>query len=208
MQITVFGASGKVGARVVEQATKEGHIVVAFVHRRNPFRGHPKIIVIQGDVRNPWDVERALKGSQAVISCLGSWGRGPSDVQTAAMGVIIPEMHAMHVKRIISLTGADAIAPGQKPEGIHKVMHTFLRVVAGKVLFDGERHINMLAGSGLDWTVLRSPVMNNFGARTHRLTLYPPHPLDTIRRQQVAIAMVNQLKRTKAIGKAPYISRA
>lgn len=207
MQITVFGASGKVGRRVVKLALQEGYTVVAFVHRRNRLPEDPKLLYVQGDVRNPSDVDVALKGSKAVISCLGSWGKGPKDVLTAGMSVIIPEMKARKIKRIVSLTGADALLPDQNPEGIHRITHGALQAVAGKVLFDGERHLRMLAESGLDWTVLRAPVMNNFGAQKRRLTLYPVSPFATIRRQQVAESLVEQLKRKKTIGKAPYITR-
>lgn len=188
-------------------ALAEGYTVVVFVHRHSPFQDNPNLKVVQGDVRNPHDVEQALKGSKAVISCLSSWGKGPKDVLTAGMSVIIPEMKARKIKRIVSLTGADALLPDQNPEGIHKTMHVLLQTVAGKVLFDGERHLRMLAESGLDWTVLRSPVMNNFGAQTRRLTLYPVSPFATIRRQQVAESLLEQLKRTKTVGKAPYIAR-
>lgn len=195
------------GRRVVKLALAQGYTVVAFVHRRSNLPEHPKLLYVQGDVRNPSDVEAALRGSKAVICCLGSWGKGPKDVLTAGMSVIIPEMKAMKVKRIISLTGADALLPDQTPTGVHAVMHALLQAFAGKILFDGERHLRMLVESGLDWTVLRSPVMNNFGAQKRRLTLYPLLPFATIRRQQVAESLVEQLKRTKTIGKAPYITR-
>ncbi len=207
MQITVFGASGKVGRRVVRLALQDGCTVVAFVHRHSRLPEHPKLRVVQGDVRNPGDVEKALKGSRAVISCLGSWGRGPKDVLTAGMSVIIPEMESLKIKRIVSLTGADALLPDQNPEGVHALTHGLMQALAGKILFDGERHLRMLAESSLAWTVLRAPRMNNFGAQTRRLTLYPLSPLASIRRQQVAESLLEQLKRTKTIGKAPYISR-
>lgn len=207
MQITVFGASGKIGSRVVSLALARGYTVVAFVHRRNSFKGIPGLIIKSGDIRQPADVEAALLGSQAVISCLSSYRSISRDVLAVGMGVVIPEMKAVGVKRIISLTGADALAPGEKNHGIHILLRPILLVVAGRILRDGERHIAALATSELDWTVLRSPVMNNLGKRGYHLGLQPLSPLASIRRQAVAIALVDQVTRKKAIGRAPIISR-
>jgi putative NADH-flavin reductase len=206
MQITVFGASGKIGMRVVSLLLEQGHTVVAFVHSHDPFAFDSKLKVRHGDIRDPRAVEDALKGSQAVISTLGSWGKGPKDVLTAAMGVVIPEMKTAKIKRIISLTGADALLPKERPRGVHKVFHALLGVGAAKILHDGERHMAMLAGSKLQWTVLRSPIMRSFGSHKFRLTTYPLSPLATVHRQAVAEVLVKLLDRPKTIGKAPFIT--
>jgi putative NADH-flavin reductase len=207
MQITVFGASGRVGVRVVELALKKGYTVVAFVHSRNPFQGTPRLIVHQGDIRNPRDVEAALKHSKAVVSCLGSWHSKRKDILSTAMRVIIPEMQAHRIRRIVTLTGADALAPGETPHGSHKLAHILLKIGARKVLGDGEVHMQLLSQSKLAWTTIRSPIMNNFGKRGYRLGFHAISPLATIRRQAVARALVAQIIRPDYVGKAPFISR-
>ena len=208
MQITVFGASGKVGVRVVELALKRGYRVVAFVHRRDPFQGTPNLIIKRGNIRNPQAVEEALKGSKVVISTLGSWHGKHQDILTTAMRVIIPEMEILGIRRIVTLTGADALAPGETANGTHKLTHILLGIAAGKVLGDGEAHMRVLAESKLAWTTLRSPVMNNFGAHdTYRLGLEPLPLHATIRRQMVAKAIVDQIRRPEFVRKAPIISR-
>ena len=208
MQITVFGASGKVGVRVVELALKKGYSVVALVHRHNPFQNTiPNLTVRQGDIRNPQDVEDALRGSRAVVSTLGSWHSKHKDILTTAMRVIVPEMKTFGIRRIVTLTGADALAPGEKPSGTHKLTHVLLGIGAGKVLGDGEAHMRVLNESGLVWTTVRSPVMNNFGAHEYRLGMHPVSLRATIRRQAVAQALVDQIRRPEFIGKAPIISR-
>jgi putative NADH-flavin reductase len=207
MQITVFGASGKVGTRFVRLALKRGYRVVAFVHTRDPFAANPKLTVYQGDIRNPRDVEAALKGSRAVVSCLGSWHTKHKDVLSTAMRVIVPEMHELGIRRIVTVTGADAVAPGETLHGAHRLFHTLLKLGARKILVDGEVHMQVLAESGLAWTTLRSPVMNNVGKKGYRLGSTPLSFLATIRRHAVAQALLDQIPDRKFHGKAPLISR-
>ncbi len=52
MQVTVFGASGNVGQRVVERLLVDGHEVVAFVHSSAPFAENDKLKVVTGDVHD------------------------------------------------------------------------------------------------------------------------------------------------------------
>ena len=72
MKVVVFGASGKTGVHVVEQALAAGHDVTAFV--RTPAKltiQHPNLSVFQGDVMNAEQVDQAIAGQDAVISALG-----------------------------------------------------------------------------------------------------------------------------------------
>jgi putative NADH-flavin reductase len=60
MKIAIFGATGKVGQHLVDQALERGDEVTAFV--RDPsskltMQRHERLKVVQGDVQNPKDVE-------------------------------------------------------------------------------------------------------------------------------------------------------
>ena len=74
MQITIFGANGKVGSLVVEMALQKGLHVVAFSHGKSLFTPSDNLRIVQGDVYNAADVSSALSGSDVVVSTLGSWG--------------------------------------------------------------------------------------------------------------------------------------
>ncbi|SPE57343.1 putative NADH-flavin reductase [Streptomyces netropsis] len=68
MRITVFGAAGNVGSRVVAEALSRGHEVTAVV--RNPAR-FPQLPAGAearvGDASNPEDVARLSAGQDVVI---------------------------------------------------------------------------------------------------------------------------------------------
>lgn len=208
MQITVFGASGKVGSLVVEAALRRGYTVVAFVHSHDLFSPSGKLIVQKGDVHNAVDVRMALRGSGAVISCLGSWGRKDRFVLTAAMRNIIPAMAEQKIRRIVTLTGSGAYAPKDKVGAVHKLLFYFTAPYPmGKVFRDGEDHMHLLDESSLDWTTIRSPIMNNFGKASYSLNLKSGSPLATISRNAVAMAMLDQVDSDEYIDQAPILHR-
>lgn len=193
MTITIFGANGAVGRLLVDRALSEGHRVRAFVHSHNDLPPHPELTIIKGDVRSADDVAAALDGADCVLSALSSWKSPQKDVLQTAMERIIPAMRTAGISRIVSLTGAEARAQGDKLSLVHRVAHAALGIIAGGVLHDGEKHIAALEISGLDWFVLRSPIMADRPAGSFALTTERPMPWERISRQAVVNAMINEL---------------
>ena len=207
-QITVFGATGNIGSRVVQLLLKKKYRVVAFVHGEHSFEQSPNLKIVNGDIYNDADVAAALKGSKLVISALGSWGTQRKDVLSAGMFSIIPAMKKQGIRRIVTLTGADARIPDDKPSVLHKLTHAFFGAAAPKIMRDGEQHMRMLSKSGLDWTTLRSPVMNNTGqVGTYALRMTLPGVFETIHRDDVAAALVWLAETGEFTHKAPIIYR-
>jgi uncharacterized protein YbjT (DUF2867 family) len=194
MQITVFGASGRVGQRVVALALERGHTVRAFAHSRNPFSPHERLQVFRGNVGNQALVDEALRGSQAVISCLGSWGTKNKNILTKGM--------------LVTVTGPAAFWSKDKPSLLQRLARVGLLLIAPKILRDSEEHLRLLEASQLDWTCLRSPVMLRHGKPDHILKLQLPHPLATIPRAAVAWALVDLAEHVDYRQQAPSIYRA
>ncbi|MVU79744.1 NAD(P)H-binding protein [Nocardia sp. ET3-3] len=69
MQITVFGASGDAGSRVVTEALRRGHRVRAVARHADRLRDLPEQIEVwTADATDPTEVEKASAGSDVVIS--------------------------------------------------------------------------------------------------------------------------------------------
>lgn len=208
MKVLVFGANGRVGSLLVKQLIEQNFEVVAFVHGNNNLPNSNLISVFKGDIYKRENVSSAMMGCDVIISALGSWGTPKKDILTSAMENIIPEMVIHKIKRIITLTGADALASNEKPTLIQQITRPIFTVLAKNILEDGERHIALLENSKLDWTVVRSPVMNNIGnPKKFYLKDTPPNPFRTINRKSVAIALSNQITDTAFIHQAPFICR-
>jgi putative NADH-flavin reductase len=209
MQITIFGANGRVGSLVVTEALKLGYSVTAFVYGSNSFEDDKNLKVVQGNIYNLEDVKTALQGSDCVISTLGSWGTPKKDILTEGMKNIIPAMQKLGINKIISLTGAGCNPIGVKLSFIDKLNRLPLRLVAPKVLNDAEDHMQQLYESGLDWTILKSPVMNRRGnPNNYKLEKSCPMPWVTINRESVAKAIVEIVGNDNFVKQSPYIKRA
>lgn len=70
MKVVVFGASGRVGRRMVEYALDAGHEVTAFVRHPIDLKDHPHagdFRVEVGSIRERETVTRAMTGQEAVL---------------------------------------------------------------------------------------------------------------------------------------------
>lgn len=204
MKVVVFGASGKVGRLVVAELLKRGHSVVAVTHMSN-LPEQPGVTVVKANVYDRTSIENAVAGCDAVISVLGSWGTPQKNVLSTAMQVIIPAMKSNTIKRIVSLTGNGAGLAGANSGLTERLNRLGMLIAAPKVLRDGEDHIQLLADSGLDWTVLRSPPMLANGSAAYKLA--SRFAGTTIPRQAVATAIVDLIETNDWQGRAPFINR-
>jgi uncharacterized protein YbjT (DUF2867 family) len=169
VKLTIFGATGGVGRLLVEQALAEGHEVTAVA--RNP-RGLPEgVRVVTADLASPDStaVAGAVKGADAVLSCLGA--RAPTDVGVAARGTqaIVQAMADTGVRRVVVVSAAP-VATVPSPGRPHPPRHDpgdgfFTRTLAAPILkrifrkpyADLAAMEDVLREGGLDWTVIRPP---------------------------------------------------
>ena len=208
MKIVVFGASGRVGQLIVKKLLANGYVVRAIVHSHNPFGASSKLEVTKGDVHSAENVQAAVKDCGAVVCALSSWGTNTKDIQVAAMTNIIPAMKAEGISRIVSVTGAGVIDSNDPPSWLARLGRVFIRLVSRQVFDDGEKHLALLNQSGLDWTVLRSPVMKQKGKPGYfTLSSKAPAPWATVVRDDVAQAMTDLLANSMWTRQAPYIKR-
>jgi putative NADH-flavin reductase len=70
VRITVIGAAGGTGRRVVAQALARGHEVVALVHAAGEMTGPPPTSIVEGDARSDDALKAALDGADAAVSVL------------------------------------------------------------------------------------------------------------------------------------------
>ena len=72
MKIVIFGANGKTGILLVEQALAKGYQVVAYIRRPESIViDNPKLKIIIGNLNEPLKMKDAITGTDACISTLG-----------------------------------------------------------------------------------------------------------------------------------------
>lgn len=207
MQVSIFGASGKVGRQVVARLLAADHQVVALIHRHNPLGEAENLRIVRGSIDNIDAVNQTIDGSQAVISTLGSWGSNNKTVVSSGTAAIISSMKTKGLQRLITLTGASAFYAADQPNWLDRATHALLSIVAPKILKDGEDHLRLLEASGLDWTCIRSPVMTGQASGRYELTDTLPSLLASIPRSTVAQCLTDQLADSSQRAKAPVIRR-
>jgi len=159
MRVTVFGATGKIGSRVVARLLADGHEAVVFV--RNPAKLGDlagRVTAIEGQLSDPDAVGRAVAGSDAVISALGP------DLSLFAKGTpvadgtrtIVAAMQRHGVRRYIGLGTPSAADPRDSPRRrIPRLTAWVARHHIWNAMTELYAMTDAVASSSLEWTVAR-----------------------------------------------------
>lgn len=207
-RIVLFGANGRVGKKLVAELLHNGYSVRAVVHGEYSLTAHPLLEVVSGDIYDKDFLEKTLDNCTIVMSTLGSWGTQRKDVLSVAMSNIIPIMQCKGINRIISLTGADSNVAGDKHSVIHFATRLLFLILATKIMRDSEIHNDLVVNSGLEWQILRSPIMNDRGdASSYKIVTKRPFPWNTINRMSVAKAMASIVDDHNYPSVSPFIVR-
>ena len=168
MQVAVIGASGRTGLLVVDIAIRRGIRTVAVV--RDPARlsvhPNPFLSVVEADARDSKALEPALDGSDAVVFVVGPRGPDSRGVQTASVRACLTAMTAVHVGRIVAVSGAWVANRHEGPFSRLVIKPLSRRALESSYL-DMVAMEHALTESTTDWTVLRPPVLTN-GRFHHR----------------------------------------
>lgn len=160
MNITIFGASGKIGTILTNLALDKGDTVTAYV--RNPekiTRIHDRLHIVIGDLKNQAQIEKAIESADVVMSTLGpSLKRSENKKGTLIADgheLIINAMEKLNKKRFITL----ATPSIQAKEDRKQFTIVFLRLIVRLFLSGAYRDIvkygSLVERSNLDWTVVR-----------------------------------------------------
>jgi len=206
MKITLFGADGRTGEKVLNQAIEHGYDVHAFV-RSMPEVPHKDVTYFVGDVLNIRAVTPAINGVDAVVSVIGHVPEADPRLQTKGISNIITAMNDAGVKRLISMTGAGVPDPDDVFQGSGIILTKVLELLQHDRIADGRAHAEVIRSSDLDWTVVRCPKLTNGPVTNKYQTGYIKAGLfDTISRADVADFILRCLQKREYIHSAPIIT--
>lgn len=193
MKLIVFGATGGVGQQFVQQALTEGHDITVFV--RTPAKVTATgVHIIQGDAFNEDEVTKAIKGHDAVVTCLGST-EGPEKhtsiekmTRNIANGM---EKHGIHRVLYCASAGVDHELPGLMGKMVMKML--------AKPLKDHRNALNYLLSKDVVYTIARPMGLKDTPIELDYTEVFdgPPSGASSIPRASVAHFLVKALKDTK-----------
>ncbi|MEQ8546798.1 MAG: SDR family oxidoreductase [Cyclobacteriaceae bacterium] len=162
-KIALFGATGQTGKRFLVAALKQGYEVKALVRDKAKLDvSDDKLSVYQGDVLNQEDVNKLLADTDCVVSLFGHVKGSPEWLQTNGTEHIVTAMKQNRIDRIISLSGGGLPFPEKdQPKFTDKLIRTIMKIAVPKILNDAIKHHEVLAKSGLNWTIVRGPRLTN-----------------------------------------------
>jgi putative NADH-flavin reductase len=150
MNITIFGATGRVGSEFLRHALADGHQVTALVRTASKLSSHKNLTVLEGDIRDATNVSKAIQDADAVFSAIGT---DKTTTLTDAISLIIEAMNNEKVKRILTIGTAGILQSRSNPE-LYRFQSTESK---RRLTFAADEHSKVyeqLAESNLEWTIV------------------------------------------------------
>jgi putative NADH-flavin reductase len=176
VNICLFGATGRVGSIILENALSNQHSVRVLVRDRNKLNYIPEeLFVMEGNVLNETDIAESLRGSNVVMIALNTGG---TTTLSESMPFIIKHLKEQGIKRIITI-GTAGILQARSTPYLYRFQSTESK---RKSTRDAEEHLRaylLLKDSGLDWTVVCPtylPVGERIGHYRYEKDFLPDNP--------------------------------
>jgi putative NADH-flavin reductase len=165
MKVLVIGSTGGSGRAAVQQLLAQGHQVMAFSRSGLAVAEHERLTTVRGDAMNESDVERAVRGQDAVVVTLGIrenpirvrlFGAAHTADAVRSQGTrnVMAAMRKHGVRRLVVQT---SYGVGQTRERLGFVDSLFFKLLLKPQIADTEVQNGEVAESELDW-VLAQPV--------------------------------------------------
>jgi|ERR1700722_9095816 putative NADH-flavin reductase len=154
LRLFVVGATGHIGAHVVDLALARGHSVTAFVRTpRKIARNDPGLSVIEGSAMSSEAIARFLPGHDAVLSSIGPPPREAfraSTLMAEAAASAVAAMTGARVRRLVIVSAAVLFPDRRLPFRFFRwlLRHHARDLVAMEAV---------VRATELDWTIARPP---------------------------------------------------
>lgn len=164
MKLSLFGATGPTGKYIIEQALKQGYSLSVYTRDAKKLAAFAeKVEIVAGDLQDREAIARCVRGADAVISALGPNSLKVQGDRPVMQGVsnIICAMKQGGVRRLIQISTAAYRDP---KDGFALKAYAFVllfRLIVPKAYEDIKATGECIARSGLDWTLVRIPNLND-----------------------------------------------
>ena len=212
MKVALIGATGFVGAAVLQELLSRGHEVVALARQPEKIAAQERLTVVQADVAQADAVQKAVTGVDAVLSAYNAGWTNPHIYDDFMQGsrAIVQGVKAAGVKRFIVVGGAGSLFVDGKQVVDSPDFPAAIKpgaTAARDMLTELEKE------NALDWTLLSPPIGFHGGSaaqaqgRTGQYRTGQDAPLmqangqpGDISVQDLAVALVDALDQRSHVG--------
>ncbi|MBI2428045.1 MAG: SDR family oxidoreductase [Ignavibacteriales bacterium] len=187
---------------------EQGHSVKAFVRNPDSLKlKHERLTVVQGNVLDYPSVERAMEGTDAVLSALGHkrWFI-PTSILSEGTKNIIAAMKKHSVRRIVCETSL-GVADSRGKLGLYYTLFV-IPFITFFYFRDKKRQELYIKESGLDWIIVRPGQLTNGkkrGTYRHGTELGNYFLTLSVSRADTADFMLKQLTDDSYLHKTPAV---
>lgn len=204
MKIAIFGATGNIGSRIVNEALNRGHNVTAVMRHPEDYKLQaPHLRVSRGDLFKTQDVEAAVFDHDAVVSAYNfTKGAAPSTI----VEVTVPLINGLKqagVKRLIVVGGAGSLEVAPGLQGVDAP--GFPDAYKPSALAHREALKVYLKEKELEWTYVSPSAEITPGERTGIFRtgkdqmLFDEHGQSHISMEDFAVAIINEIEKPQHI---------
>lgn len=206
MQVALIGATGFVGTAILDELLQRGHSVRALVRDAAKLPARPGLTVVQADVQDAQQVQRAVAGADAVISAYNAGWANPNIYADFMRGsrAIVQGVQAAGVPRYLVVGGAGSLwVNGQQVVD----SPDFPAAIKPGAQAARDMLTELQSNTQLDWTLLSPPIGFHGGSpaaalgRTGHYRTGADAPLmqadgqpGDISREDLAVALVDALE--------------
>jgi putative NADH-flavin reductase len=216
MKLTIVAATGRIGHELVTQALAAGHDVTAVARRPRDLPAAVRAVTVDLAAADPGVLADAVAGADAVLSGLGPRSIRESGITTPGTRAIVTAMRATGVRRLVVVSAApvSTVASAGNPnpprhdpgEGFvtRHVLTPMVKRILTQHYADLATMEDLLRDSGLDWTVVRPPRLNDKPLSGRYRSAYGRNVRGgvSVGRADVAHLMLDLLNRPDSVGQA------
>ena len=196
MQILLLGATGRVGASVIEYALASNHHVIAVARNRAKMQiVHPQLTIIEGDLYRPQALIHAIQQPvDVLINVVGSNVFKPSTVVTDSVQTSFTLLKELGIQRYLGITGVAEMQPCN-------LLASFTRAAIlvspiRHAVHDHDHAFALVKASTINWVLAGCPYIRD-GRHTETYKVVPgcfPGGFKVISPQDVADFLVKEVQ--------------
>jgi len=167
MNITLYGATGNSGSRILSELLSRGHQVTAIARDPAKLAAKPGLTVIEGDVSSADDIAAKIKGTDALISAYGP----PADDTDQLLPVterFIAAVKEAGVGRFLIVGGAGSL---EVAPGVTIIQSGHIPAAWLPIAISHSKALEILKKSDINWTYFSPAAFFEPGERTGKFRL-------------------------------------
>lgn len=200
MKVALLGATGFVGAALLDELIRRGHAVTAIVRHPEKLAGRDGLVPAQGDVYDIDSLARLLHGHDALISAFNPGWKAPALYEDQVRGTtaILSATRIAGVRRVLWVGGAGGLLTPQGKRVLDDP--AFPEAIKPGALATLNAFEQLQGEPGLDWSYLAPSAQLEHGTRTGKFRLGDDHLLvdehgqSHISVEDYAMAMIDELE--------------